>query len=48
MQKKILYKMKLVIEYKGRIAIFRDAKYHSGFIILTSFLRKLIFQYTYN
>ena len=48
MQKKILYKMKLAIEYKGRIKPFLETQSIRKFTILTSFLRKLIFQYTYN
>ena len=48
MQKTILYKMKLVVDYKGRIKPFLEMQSIRKFTTLTSFLRKLIFQYTYN
>ena len=40
--------MKLVVDSKGRIKPFLEMQSIRKFTTLTSFLRKLIFQYTYN
>lgn len=47
-KKKILCKMKLSVEYEGKIKAFLGTQSIRKFTTLASFLRKLIFQSTYN